>query len=75
MAATRLIPMHIGKGRSIFKSLREKTDYAENPEKTNGKEFVTAYACGVDTAAEEFLLAHSEYEKHSKSPIKKGQFS
>ncbi|MCR5778462.1 MAG: relaxase/mobilization nuclease domain-containing protein [Lachnospiraceae bacterium] len=66
MAATRLIPMHIGRGRSILKSLQEKTDYAENPDKTNGKALVTSYACSVETAAEEFLLAHSEYEKHSR---------
>ncbi|MCR5777021.1 MAG: relaxase/mobilization nuclease domain-containing protein [Lachnospiraceae bacterium] len=66
MAATRFIAMHIGKGRSVLKSLREKTDYAENPDKTNGKEFITSYACGIETAAEEFLLAHSEYEKRAR---------
>ena len=33
MAATRLIPMHVGKGRSLERSLKEKTEYAKNPDK------------------------------------------
>ena len=34
MAATRLIALHINKGRTIAQCLRDRTDYAQNPEKT-----------------------------------------
>ena len=34
MAATRLIPMHINKGKMLAQCLRDRTDYAQNPEKT-----------------------------------------
>ncbi|SEM20013.1 Relaxase/Mobilisation nuclease domain-containing protein [Butyrivibrio sp. ob235] len=66
MAATRLIPMHISKGWSLKDSIKAKTDYAENPEKTNDKEYVSSYACSPQAAAEEFLLAYTEYEKHAR---------
>ncbi|WP_026527766.1 relaxase/mobilization nuclease domain-containing protein [Butyrivibrio sp. VCD2006] len=66
MAATRLIPMHISKGWSLKDSIKAKTDYAENPEKTNDKEYVSSYACSPQAAAEEFLLSYTEYEKHAR---------
>ena len=34
MAATRLIALHVNKGRSVAGSLADRTDYAKNPEKT-----------------------------------------
>lgn len=61
MAATRLIPMHQNKGMSVLKSLQERTDYAENGEKTEHGELVTAYACDPDAAPQQFLLAKQEY--------------
>ena len=41
MAATRLIPMHVNKGKTLAQSLGERTDYAKNPEKTEKGELVT----------------------------------
>ena len=39
MAATRLITMHQNKGKSVAKSLSDRTDYAKNGEKTeNGQD-------------------------------------
>ncbi len=35
MAATRLISMHQNKGKSIAQCLFDRTDYAQNPDKTN----------------------------------------
>ena len=66
MAATRLIAMHKGKGRSLVKSLIAKINYAENSEKTDNGQLISSYACNVETAAEEFLLAHAEYEKKAR---------
>ena len=34
MAATRLIAMHHNKGKTLAQCLKERTDYAQNPEKT-----------------------------------------
>ena len=55
MAATRLIPMHINKGKSLAQCLRDRTDYAQNPEKTEKGELVTSYECDPMTCDEEFL--------------------
>ena len=43
MAATRLIAMHQNKDRSLQKCLKDRTDYAQNPEKTEGGELVSSY--------------------------------
>lgn len=57
MAATRLIALHINKGKTIAQSLKDRTDYAQNPEKTEKGELVTGYQCDPMTADEEFLLS------------------
>ena len=44
MATTRIIPMHIGKGRTIAQMLTDGTDYGKNPEKANQGELISAYA-------------------------------
>ena len=61
MAATRLIPLHINKGKTIAQCLRLRTDYAKNPEKTEKGELISSYACDPMTADEEFLLAKRQY--------------
>ena len=61
MAATRLIALHINKGKTIAQCLRNRTDYAQNPEKTEKGELVTGYECDPMTADEEFLLAKRQY--------------
>ena len=45
MAATRLIALHINKGKTIAQSLKDRTDYAQNPEKTEKGELVAGYQC------------------------------
>ena len=62
MAATRLIPLHINKGKTIARCLAERTDYSQNGEKTSGGEYVTSYACDPETADQEFLLSKRQYE-------------
>ena len=61
MAATRLIALHAGKGRSVARSLNDRTDYAKNPEKTAKGELVTSYGCDPFTVDEEFMLQKREY--------------
>lgn len=62
MAATRLIALHINKGKTVAQCLRDRTDYAQNPEKTAKGELVTGYQCDPMTADEEFLLSKRQYQ-------------
>lgn len=32
MATTRIIPMHVNKGKTIAQCLKARTDYAKNPD-------------------------------------------
>lgn len=63
MAATRLIAVHINKGKTAAQSLADRLDYSHNPMKTNEGEFITGYECDPRTAWEEFLLTKREYEQ------------
>ena len=62
MAATRLIALHINKGKSVAQCLADRTDYSQNAEKTNDGEFISSYECDPKTADEEFLLSKRQYQ-------------
>jgi len=61
LAATRLIAMHQNKGRSLQKCLKDRTDYAQNPEKTEGGELVSSYQCDPEFVEEQFASSKKEY--------------
>lgn len=61
MAATRLIAMHVNKGRTIAQCLKDRTDYALNEDKTEQGAFVSSYACNVEIADKEFAESKREY--------------
>ena len=61
MATTRIIPMHINKGKTIAQCLKARVEYVKNPDKTDGGELISSYACAPETADQEFLLARNEY--------------
>ena len=63
MATTRIIPMHVNKGKTIAQCLTERTDYAKNPDKTEDGEYISAYACDAKTADSEFLLSKRQYRQ------------
>ena len=63
MAATRLIALHKNKGKSVTACLKSRTDYAQNPDKTNKGELVSNYACSPLTVDEEFMLTKRLYER------------
>ena len=65
MAATRLIAMHINKGKTLAQCLEARTDYAQNPEKTEKGELVTSYECDPMTCDEEFLLSKRQYWQYT----------
>lgn len=62
MAATRLIALHINKGKTVAQCLADRTDYSQNAAKTNDGEFISSYECDPKTANEEFLLTKRQYQ-------------
>lgn len=70
MAATRLIPMHLQKGRSVGQCLKDRTDYAKNDLKTENGEFVSSYECNPDTVDLEFELTKNQYEINTGRGLK-----
>ena len=62
MAVTRLIPHHISKGETIAQSLKDRFDYGQNPDKTQGGELISSYECDHQTADAEFLLSKAKYK-------------
>ena len=62
LAATRLIALHKNKGKSVATCLKSRTDYAQNPDKTEQGELVSSYECSPLTADEEFMLSKRQYE-------------
>ena len=61
-ATTRLITHHISKGETVAQSLKDRFDYGQNPEKTQGGELISSYECDYMTADAEFLLAKAKYK-------------
>ena len=61
MATSRLLKIHINKGKTIAQTITDRTDYAENPLKTRHGELVTGYQCDPRTVDTEFLMAKKEY--------------
>ena len=62
LAATRLIALHKNKGKSVAACLKSRTDYAQNPDKTNKGELVSSYQCSPLTVDEEFMLSKRQYD-------------
>ena len=71
MAATRFISMHIGKGKSIAESIKGRTDYAKNPNKTDGGRLVSSFGCNARIVDAEFLLAKRQYAAMTGRRIRK----
>ena len=62
MAATRLIALHKNKGKSVAACLKSRTDYVQNPDKTEQGELISSYECSPLTVDEEFMLSKRQYE-------------
>ncbi len=61
MATTRIMPLHIGKGRTVGKTIQDIIDYVENPEKTDGGRLISSYQCDSRIADAEFLFSKRQY--------------
>ena len=62
LAATRPIALHKNKGITVAACLKNRTDYIENPDKTEQGQYVSSYACSALTADEEFMLTKRQYD-------------
>ena len=61
MATTRIMPLHIGKGRTESQAISDIIDYVANPQKTDNGRLITGFECDIKTADTEFLLAKRQY--------------
>ena len=51
MAATRLIALHINKGKTVAQCLADRTDYSQNAAKTEDGKYCI-YRCSSDACTE-----------------------
>lgn len=68
MAATRLIALHINKGKTVAQCLRERTDYAQNPEKTAKAGYSKAF---FEAHREEITLHKAAKDAFQKMGVSK----
>ena len=61
MATTRIMPLHIGKGRTASRAISEIIDYVSNPQKTDHGRLITGFECDSRVADAEFMLAKRQY--------------
>ena len=61
MATKRIIPLHIGKGRTESTAINQIIDYVANHQKTDNGKFITGYECDTRTVDAEFLLMKRQY--------------
>lgn len=65
MAATRLIALHINKGKTFSQSLKDRMDYINNDTKTENGEYISCYECDPQIVEEQFQLTRALYEKRT----------
>ncbi|MFV0275085.1 MAG: relaxase, partial [Bacilli bacterium] len=63
MAATRIISMHVNKGKTLAACLKDRTDYAKNLEKTDKGKLVNCYMRDAAIVDSQFLLSKKIYEQ------------
>ena len=65
MATTRLMPLHIGKGRTVGTAIAAIIDYVENPGKTDNGRLITSWQCDSRVADREFLFSKQQYIRNT----------
>ena len=53
--------MHLNEGKTLAQVLRDRMDYALNPDKTDELKLVSSYECEPQTIASEFLFTKRQY--------------
>lgn len=55
MATTRIMPLHVGKGRTESRAISDIIDYVANPQKTDDGKLITSYACDSGLRMQSFF--------------------
>lgn len=61
MATTKLITMHVNKGKTIAQCLSKRIGYIKNGEKTEDGELISSYKCAKETVDKQFFLSKNIY--------------
>ena len=69
MATTRIMSIHVNKGKTPRQCVSAQLNYIMNPEKTNGGLLISSHACVPESAANEFLLYRQEYQVNTGREI------
>lgn len=67
MATTRMMPIHIAKGKNVIESLSDRLNYYKNKDKTEDGELISSYECIPQTAATEFMLSKRKYHDYGNA--------
>lgn len=51
----------MNKGKTLAQTLRDRTDYVQNPDKTDDYKLISSFECDPKTMANEFLLSKRQY--------------
>lgn len=71
LATTRLMPLHVGKGRNIRSAISSIIEYIANPDKTEPNSLIKSWYCGASTADAEFNYAYKQYLRNTGQEQKK----
>lgn len=61
IATTRLMPLHVGKKRTVSTAISDIIDYVKNDAKTDRGRLITSYECDSRMADAEFYFAKQQY--------------
>ena len=61
IATTRIMALHIGKGRTVSTAISDIIDYVKNPEKTDHGNLISSWQCDSRTADSEFVFFKQQY--------------
>ena len=61
MATTRIMPLHVGKGRTESRAISDIIDYVANPQKTDNGRLIAGFACDSRMVDAGFLLTKRQY--------------
>ena len=67
MATTRIMPLHIGKGRSVGTAVSDILEYVKDTEKTDQGRLVTCFQCNPEIADAEFCFSKRRYQTSTGS--------
>ena len=62
MATTRIMPLHINKGKTAQQTLKERFKYVLNPDKTDNGLYVKGFRCDPEIAALQFNSSRNIYK-------------